>query len=161
MRRVVHVWLAAAAVLLLVAAPVLGATTPRFTKEDYTAFQAQLANGRVVNVVFNKKAHTLHISTKDGRLYVASYAPEQYKAISAQISAKGVPVSVEHVKKAGSTTTTTHHKLRYIAAGVLVLVVIVIAVVLGFNRRRPPTVEGSDAPAASGRPPQPDAGGAD
>jgi len=167
MRRPVRISLALSVVIALLVGPVaLAATTtttasitPRFTKESYTTFQTQLADGQVRAVTFNKKAHSLHITTTDGKLLLASYPPEQYKTIHAQITAKGVPVTIEKVKKAGTTTTTTtHHKLRYIAAGILVLVVIVIALVLGFNRRRPPAEQGPDAPAAaSGPPSEPDA----
>jgi hypothetical protein len=158
MHRPIRALLAASLTIALLA-PVAGAsaqspTTPKFTKEDYSVFLTQLNSGQVAAVTFNKKAHTLHITTRDGKLYLASYDSPQWKSIEAQIKAKGVPVTIEKVKKAGSTTTTTHHKLRYIAAGVLVLVVIVIAVVLGFNRRRPPAAEpgAADAPAASGPP---------
>lgn len=136
---------------LLGVVPALAATTPRFTKEDYSVFQTQLANGQVVSVVFNKKAHSLHITTKDGKLLLASYPPAQYKTISAQIKAKGVPVTVEKVKVASKPAA--HHKLRYIAAGLLVVVVIVIVLVLGFNRRRPPAERGPDEPPAAAAPP--------
>ena len=130
--------------------------TPKFVKESFSSFQAQLAGGQVTAVTFNKKAHSVHVTLKSGELLVASYPPLQYKAISAQIKAKGVPVTVEHVTRAG-TPTTTHHKLRYIAAGVLVVVIIVIALVLGFNRRRPPAeATAGDVPAAA-PPPSPEA----
>lgn len=138
---------------LLPGAAALAATTPTYIKEDYATFQSQLNAGQVRSVTFNKKAHSLRITLADGKLYVASYPSQEYKTIRAQITAKGVPVTVLHVTKAGTTTTTTHHKLRYIAAGLLVLVVIVIALVLGFNRRRPPAEPAADAPAAGAAPP--------
>lgn len=146
--------------LLPSAVGLAAATTPTFTKESYTTFQSQLASGQVRAVTFNKKAHSLHITVTKGGPFLASYPPLQYKTISAQITAKGVPVTIEHVTKAGTTKPAAHHKLRYIAAGVLVVVVIVIALVLGLNRRRPPADEGADAPApppAAGPPPEPDA----
>ncbi len=137
--------LVAALTLLPGALALAQSPTPTYIKEDYAAFQSQLNGGKIRSVTFNKKAHSLRITLDNGTLYVASYPPLQYKAISAQITAKGVPVSILHVTKSG-TTTTTHHKLRYIAAGILVVVVIVIALVLGFNRRRPP----ADAPSGDG-----------
>lgn len=145
------------ALALLGSATLAGAqATPKFTKEDFSAFQAQLNSGQVTAVTFNKKAHTVHVTLKSGKLLVASYPPLQYKTISAQIKAKGVPVTIEHVTKAG-TPTTTHHKLRYIAAGVLVVVIIVIVLVLGFNRRRPPAeATAGEATAAAAPPPTPE-----
>ena len=134
-------------------------TTPKFTKESYTTFQTQLASGQVRAVTFNKKAHSLHITVTKGGPFLASYPPLQYKTISAQITAKGVPVTIEHVTKTGTPAPAAHHKLRYIAAGVLVVVVIVIVLVLGLNRRRPPADEADDAPgeaAAAGSPPEPE-----
>ncbi len=159
MRRRTVTFIAPLAVALaLLGSVVAGAQnpTPKFTKEDFSAFQAQLNSGQVTAVTFNKKAHSVHVTLKSGELLVASYPPLQYKTISAQIKAKGVPVTIEHVTKAG-TTTTTHHKLRYIAAGVLVVVIIVIVLVLGFNRRRPPAeAAAGDAPGAAAPPPSPE-----
>lgn len=117
-----------------VSAGLAQAPTPTFTKESYSAFQAQLANGQIRSVEFNKKPHSLHITLDDGKLLLAYYAPTEFKTVEAQIKAKGVPVTIEHVKVASKPV---HHKLRYIAAGVLIVVIIVIALVLGFNRRRP------------------------
>jgi hypothetical protein len=148
----------AVALALLPTSLVFAAAAPKYVKESYATFQSQLGSGQVRAVTFNKKAHSLHITLITGALMLASYPPEQYKTISAQIKAKGVPVAIEHTKKAGTTTTTTHHKLRYIAAGVLVVVIVVIALVLGFNRRRPPGEPAASAPAAdAGPPPEPDA----
>jgi len=146
--------------LLPSAVGVAAAITPTFTKESYTTFQSQLASGQVRAVTFNKKAHSLHITVTKGGPFLASYPPLQYKAISAHLTAKGVPVTIEHVTKTGTAAPAAHHKLRYIAAGVLVVVVIVIVLVLGLNRRRPPADEAGDAPAAppaAGSPPEPEA----
>ncbi len=142
--------LLAAMLALLPGAMAFAATTPTYVKESYATFQSQLAAGRVRAVTFNKVAHSVHITLASGPLLLAVYPPQDFKTLDAQIKAKGVPVTLEHLpKKAGvKTTAPVHHKLRYIAAGVLVVVVIVIVLVLGFNRRRPP----GDAPAAASTP---------
>ncbi len=153
--------LVAVPLALLPSALAFAAATPTYVKESYATFQSQLTGGKVRAVTFNKVAHSVHITTvAAGPLLLAVYPPQDFKTLDAQIKAKGVPVTIEHLpKKAGAkTTTTTHHKLRYIAAGLLVVVIVVIVLVLGFNRRRPAGEPAASAPAAdAGPPPEPDA----
>jgi hypothetical protein len=124
---------ALAGICLVLVVPVAGAGAApiRFEHEGMTAFYAQLSAHSVHAVTFNRVAHSLHISLNDGRHMLAVYPPKQYKAITARILAKGVPVKVEKSKSASS-----HHKLRYIAAAVLVLIILLVVLVIGLNRRQ-------------------------
>ena len=105
-----------------------------FQHESFGAFQKQLSAGQIHAATFNKKAHTLHLTLNDGRHMLVSYPSHEEPQLSAQLRAKGVPVTVEKKKKPAAKAV--HHTLRYVAGGILVLVIIVVAAVLLVDRRR-------------------------
>jgi hypothetical protein len=105
-----------------------------FQKESFKAYQQQLAGGQIHAATFNKKAHTLHLTLNDGRHMLVSYPSHEEPQLAAQLSAKGVPVTVEKKKK--PAVKAVHHTLRYVAGGILVVVIAVVAAVLLIDRRR-------------------------
>jgi hypothetical protein len=134
--------LAALAVLVLtLSAPLSGAlaaTTPQYTKETQQAYEQQLHKGEIKRATFNKKLRSLHITLKNGQLFIYRYPKKGEPNLAAQLKAKHVPVTIlkpsQASKEAG--TKPAKHKLRYIAGGALVLVVVIVGIVLLVNRRR-------------------------
>jgi hypothetical protein len=132
-----------AVALSILAVPAMGAAAVHFTPEPYKALQGQIAAGQVKAAAFNKKAHSIHVTLKDGRHVIASYPSHDEPTLAAQLSSKGATVKVKKAKK-----KAVHHKLRYIAGGVLIVVIVVVALVLGLNRRRPRDGEPAAPPGA-------------
>lgn len=132
--------LAACAVVALLAGGAYGAVGVfHFQRESMAQYEKQLANGEIHAATFNKVPHSLHLSMNDHRHLLVVYPPLQYKAIVAQLQAKGVPVAVEKHTKAAAKPAK--HKLRYIAGGILVVVILVVLIVLLVGRRRDLTAE--------------------
>jgi 4-amino-4-deoxy-L-arabinose transferase-like glycosyltransferase len=125
----------AALAVAIVVAPWALAAAPifHFQRESMSAYRHQLAAGEIHAATFNKVPHSLHLSLNNHQHMLVVYPPKQYKAVVAELEAKGVPVAVKHVKAAAKPT---HHKLRYIAGGVLVLVILIVLGVLLVGRRR-------------------------
>jgi ATP-dependent Zn protease len=123
--------------LCLVAACAAGQASAQeavhYQHESFPAFEGQLNAGQIESATFNKKAHTLHLSLKDGRHMLVSYPSHEEPQLAAKLGARGVPVHVEKTKKA---TKAVHHKLRYIAGGILIVVIIIVLAVLLIDRRR-------------------------
>jgi len=134
--------------LLALAAPAGAETGIHYTRESFGAFQHQLNAGQIHAVVFNKKAHTMHLEMSDGRRLLVSYPSHNEPQLAALITARGVPVTVPK-----HTAKPVHHTLRYVAGGILIVVIIVILGVLLVGRRRG-LVEGQgDGPAQGGEAP--------
>jgi hypothetical protein len=112
----------------------MAASVVHFQPESLSAFQRQLAAGEIHAVTFNKIPHSMHLSLNDHQHLLVVYPPQQYKAVFAQVTAKGV--SVKFVKHAKAAAKPAHHKLRYIAGGILVLFIVVVLIVLLVGRRR-------------------------
>jgi hypothetical protein len=112
-------------------------TTPKFTKESREAFEQQLAKGEIKSAEFNKKLRSLHITTKNGTLYLFHYEKKGAPAVEAKLKAKHVSFTVLTPKEAATEAKAKpkKHKIRYIAGGVVVLLIVIGAVVY-FVRRR-------------------------
>ena len=130
---IARVGLCTAILAALACSGALAASIFHFQRESMSAYRHQLAGGEIHAATFNKVPHSLHLSLNDHQHVLVVYPPKQYKAIVAELQAKGVPVAVKHVKAAAKPT---HHKLRYIAGGVLVVVILVVLGVLLVGRRR-------------------------
>jgi ATP-dependent Zn protease len=128
-------------------ATIATATATHFQRESFKAFEGQLATGQIKAATFNKKAHTLHLSLKDGRHMLVSYPSHEEPQLAAKLLAKGVPVTIE--KKKAKPKTAVHHTLRYIAGGIVVVVFVVVVAVLLVDRRRKLNEGGQDTPASS------------
>jgi hypothetical protein len=122
-------------------------TATHFQRESFKAFEGQLATGQIEAATFNKKAHTLHLSLKDGRHMLVSYPSHEEPQLAAKLLAKGVPVTIE--KKTAKPKTAVHHTLRYIAGGIVVVVIVVVVAVLLVDRRRKLNEGGQGTPASS------------
>jgi len=124
-----------------------GATKSHFQHESVKEFEKQLSAGQIEAATFNKKAHTLHLSLKDGRHLLVSYSSPEEPQLVAKLRAKGAPAQVEKsAKKAASKAKAVHHTLRYIAGGIVVILIGVLVAVLLVNRRR----RGQGVPEPSG-----------
>jgi len=127
---------------LLLAMPVAGLaanTPPRFTEESKEALEQQLANHKVKAAEFNKRIRSLHITTKDGKLYLYHYEKKGAPAVEAKLKAAHVRYTVLNSTAAAAEQKALgghkKHKIRYIVGGV-VLLLIVIGVIVYFVRRR-------------------------
>lgn len=146
-RRLVLALAAIASALALSAPAGAGAAaTVHFTPETLATLQGQIKGGQVQAAAFNKKAHTVHITLKDGRHVIASYPSHNEPQLAAQLTAKGATVQIKKVK---IKKKPAHHKLRYIAGGILVALIAVVAIVLGLNRRREGEAAGGAAAAGA------------
>jgi hypothetical protein len=123
---------------LLRAAPSLAAeSTVHYQKESVQEYEKQLAGGRILDAVFNKRVRSLHLTLKDGRHVLVKYGKGEEPKLAAQLQAKGVPVTtLKPAQAAKETKRPVKHKLRYIAGGILVVVVVVVGAVLLIDRRR-------------------------
>ncbi len=127
------------------------AATPVFHHETVSAFEAQLAAGKIKTAEFNKKAHTLHLLLTTGEYALVDYpSGHEEPQLAAKLEAKGVPVSIEKPK--AKAKAKAHHTLRYIAGGIVVVVIIVVTAVLLIDRRRKLAEAGGPqaAPSAGG-----------
>jgi len=121
------------------------AAVVHYQHESFGAFEKQLRAGQIEAATFNKKAHTLHLTLKDGRHVLASYPSHEEPQLAAKLQAKGVPVTVEKKKK--PPAKAVHHTLRYIAGGIVIVVIIVVVAVLLVDRRRKLNEGVGEAPA--------------
>jgi flavin-dependent dehydrogenase len=135
----------ALAVLLALLAVLAGSvaaraeTTPTYTKESLSQYEAQLKASQIQSVVVNKRLRSLRITLKDGSHVFIKYAKKTGPKYYAQITAKGIPLtflSADAAKKE-QEKAPKHHKIRYIAGGALIVVLVIAAVILFMRRRRP------------------------
>ena len=114
-------------------------STPTYTKEDLSQYEAQLKGGQIQSVIVNKRLRSLRITLKDGSHVYAKYPKKTGPTYYKQITAKGIPLtflSVDAAKKE-QEKGSKHHKIRYIAGGALIVILIIVAVILLVRRRRP------------------------
>ncbi len=122
--------LATATVVSATAPP---ATSVQYEEESIEAFEAQLHGHALAAAEFNKVAHHLHLTLRDGRHLLVDYPGHEQPKFQAELLAAGIPVTIEYTPKA---TTSTHHTVRYVAAGILVVLLILLGVLLVARRRR-------------------------
>jgi hypothetical protein len=113
-------------------------TTPTYTKEDLSQYEAQLKGSQIQSVVVNKRLRSLRITLKDGSHVYVKYPKKTGPTYYKQITAKGIPLSFlsADAAKKEQEKGSKHHKIRYIAGGVLILVLVIVAVILLLRRRR-------------------------
>jgi hypothetical protein len=126
------------ALLIALALPVAGlaAASPTYTKETQQAYERQLKRGEITEATFNKKLRSLHIKTKNGELFLYKYPKKGEPALSSQLKAHHVKVTILKPSEAAKEVKPAKHKLRYIAGGILIVVVLIVGIVLLVNRRR-------------------------
>ncbi len=123
--------------LTLPALAAAAAAAPTYTKETQQEFEKQLASGEISSGTFNKRVRNLHITLKDGKLYLYHYGKKESGKLSDELKAHHITVAVLTPAQAKQEAKKpVHHKLRYIAGGILIVVLIVVGVVLLINRRR-------------------------
>jgi ATP-dependent Zn protease len=109
-----------------------------YQNESLNEFQQQLAGSQIQAVTINKRLRTLHVTLKDGRYVLATYARHEEPTIAAALNAKHVSVTVlteaEALKEAAKRPV--HHKIRYIAGGVLIVLIVLVVGVVFIKRRR-------------------------
>ncbi len=140
--RVQKLLLAALLTLLAVFAGSVAAraeTTPTYTKEDLSQYEAQLKGGQIQSVIVNKRLRSLRITLKDGSHVYVKYAKKTGPTYYKQITAKGIPLSFlsADAAKKEQEKGSKHHKIRYIVGGALILILVIVAVILLMRRRRP------------------------
>jgi hypothetical protein len=123
----------ASAVATVVTATAPSAVSVHYEEESLEAFEAQLRAAALARAEFNKVAHHLHLTLRDGRHMLVDYPGHEQPQLQAKLLAAGVPVTIEYTPKAAKPA---HHTLRYVAAGALVVVVVVLGVLLVARRRR-------------------------
>ena len=121
-----------------------------YEEESLEAFETQLRSADIAEAEFNKVAHHMHLTLRDGRHQLVDYEGHQEPTLQQRLLAAGVPVTIEFTTK---STKSTHHTLRYVAAGILVVVLIVLGVLLVARRRRLAQLE--EQPGAGGQPASP------
>ena len=116
-----------------------GSTTPKYTHESKEEFEQQLAKGEIKSAEFNGKLRSLHITTKNGTLYLYRYEKKGAPKLKNELKAHHVKYTVltksAASKEAGELPKHTKHKIRYIVGGV-VLLLLVIGGIVFFVRRR-------------------------
>ena len=133
------------AVLLAVLALLAGSaaaraeTTPTYTQEGLSQYEAQLKGGQIQSVIVNKRLRWLRITLKDGSHVFYKYPKKMGPKYYAQVTAKGIPLTIMSVDAAKKEQEkgARHHKIRYIAGGFLIVVLVVVVVILFLRRRRP------------------------
>jgi hypothetical protein len=126
---------------LLPTALAQGAAEPvvHFQKESLQAYEQELGAGQVRSATFNRRIRTLHLTLKDGRHVLVSYAAKGEPKLAKALEAKHVPVSVlksSEAKKEVVTKKPVHHKLRYIVGGIVIAVIVLVGIVLLVDRGR-------------------------
>jgi hypothetical protein len=103
--------------------------TVHYTPESMQVYEEQLAGNQIQAAKFNRKAHSLHLTLRDGSHVRISYGAHQQGKLAAALKAQGVAVAAP--KKPS-------HTKRYLAAGAAVIVVIALAIgiVLLIRRKR-------------------------
>jgi ATP-dependent Zn protease len=135
-RRSAFVVLLALCMILVIPATALAESTAEYTKESKQEFEQQLAKGEIEKAVFNKKLRRLHITTKNGHLYLYHYEKKGSDALKKELATKHISVTVLTPSQAAKEKPgTKKHKIRYIV-GAVVIVLIVIGLVIFFVRRR-------------------------
>jgi hypothetical protein len=114
-------------------------TTPKYTEESKQQFEQQLAKGEIKAAEFNGKLRSLHITTKNGTLYLYHYEKKGAPKLKQELAAKGIKYTVL-TKSAASIEAKAHpkkakHKIRYIV-GAVVIVLIIVGLIIFFVRRR-------------------------
>jgi ribosomal protein S11 len=108
-----------------------------FQKESVQEYAKQLAASQIAEATVNKRVRSIHLTLKDGRHVLVKYGKGEEPKFSAELRAKGVPVTVlQPAAAAKEAKKPAKHKLRYIAGGILVVVVVVVGAVLLIDRRR-------------------------
>jgi hypothetical protein len=113
-------------------------TTPEYTKENREAFEQQLAKHEIKSAEFNHKLRSLHITLKNGNLYLYHYEKKGSPALEKELTTKHVTFTVlspTQAEKEAKAKPAKKHKIRYIVGGVVVLLIVIGAVVY-FVRRR-------------------------
>jgi hypothetical protein len=132
--------LAAITCLFLASAAIAWAAEPtvNYKPESFSAYQQQLASGKIKTVTINKRVRSLRITLTDGSYVLAKYAAHEEPKVAAALQGKGVPVTVLQPAEAAKQIAKkpVKHKLRYIAGGILIVVVIVVGGVLYVDRKR-------------------------
>jgi hypothetical protein len=116
-----------------------GTTPPKYTEESKEEFEKQLAKGEIKSAEFNGKLRSLHVTTKNGTLYLYHYEKKGAPKLKQELAAKHVKYTVL-TKSVASKEAKEHpkhakHKIRYIV-GAVVIVLIVIGLIVFFVRRR-------------------------
>jgi hypothetical protein len=109
------------------------ATSVHYEEESPEAFESQLHGGVIARAEFNRVAHHLHLTLRDGRHVLVDYPGHEQPQLQAKLLAAGVPVTIEFTPK---TAKPVHHTLRYIALGLLVAVIVVLGTLLVARRRK-------------------------
>jgi hypothetical protein len=109
------------------------ATSVHYEEESLEAFESQLHGGVLARAEFNKVAHHLHLTLRDGRHLLVDYPGHEQPQLQAKLLAAGVPVTIEFTP---TSAKPVHHTLRYVALGLLVAVVIVLGALLVARRRK-------------------------
>jgi hypothetical protein len=125
-------------------------TSFHYEEESLEAFEAQLRAHEVAAAEFNKVAHHLHLTLRDGRHLLVDYPGHEQPQLQAKIVAVGVPVTIEYTPK---SPKPVHHTIRYVAAGILVVLVILLGLLLVARRRRLARLEEPGRAGASPSPP--------
>lgn len=113
-----------------------------YTKESIAAYEQQLASGQIASATFNKKVRSVHLLLKSGEYVLIHYGAGEQKKYQEQLTAKGVPVTIQSKAQANKEAKTpVKHKLRYIVGGILVVVVLIVGAVLLVDRRRKAVAE--------------------
>lgn len=129
-RAVATVALLLACVCMIAHATPTLAATP-LPREGLVTFEGQLNGHQVTAVTVHTKAHTFHVSLKNGRRISIAFPASQQQRLEEDIRAQGIAVQVAKVQPPPS------HKLRYIlGAVVLVAIVLAVAGLLYVRRRR-------------------------
>jgi hypothetical protein len=138
--RGIAVCLAAVACLCLASAAIASAAEPtiNYKPESFSAYQQQLAGGKIKAVTINKRVRSLRVTLTDGSYVLAKYKPHEEPKIAAALQAKGITPTVLQPAEAAKEVVKkpVKHKLRYIAGGILVVVVVVVGGVLFVDRKR-------------------------
>ncbi len=113
-------------------------SSPTYSHESLSQYEAQLKAGEIQSVIVNKRLRSLRITLKDGTHVFAKYAKKSGPKYYAQITAKGVPITfmTPTAAKKEQEKSSKHHKIRYIAGGVLIVVLVIVGVILFMRRRR-------------------------
>jgi len=116
-----------------------GTAPPKYIHESKEEFEQQLAKGEIKAAEFNGKLRSLHITTKDGTLYLYRYEKKGAPKLKNELKAKHIHYTVltpsAASKEAKELPKHSKHKIRYIVGGVVILLVVIGAIVF-FVRRR-------------------------
>jgi len=123
-----------ACVCAVASAASASAATPA-VKESLVIFEGQLNGHQVSAVTLRTKAHTFHVTLKDGRVVKVVFPSAEQQRLIQDLGAEGITVKVAKV-------SSPSHKRRYIVGGVVIVVIILAVVGLLLRRRRRMREEG-------------------